>query len=639
MKFFLAITLLFCSNLFPQETDTIQSLTTDTLNAIFDSSFIQRDTIIADTTWGSIKDTVVFADTLYPLYQTPLYEKSFFIGRETIDILDYRYPADFFSPAGVSFLKDKGMIGQPNDLILYGSGFGKTAFYSDGILFNNRYTGLLDLNLIQSESIDSIEILPLPRGYLYGPDNYLTAVNLIEKDFITPAPYTRIKYYEGPDGEAFVDGIFNSSFLSRFNIFLDVSNRKYDGLYDNSDFSIWQANTKLKYFLSNSINIIGSYSLVSSDLGFFGGVDVDSINNITNDINSILYDPSLAPVVYPTLRQESKWDKLKIRGLGKFGNFNTDLNFYYHSEQEKYTGIPSNNEIKNYISGASIRQSYSTSLTKFEINGVFEKRELNYYLIDTVTGFQREKIDYNVLSLSPVLSLYFVDSMIIPSFFIKIADYSHLNNTQKGFGTDISFRVFNFLSLYGGISRFDLLYGIETDIYELGAKIKLSQLFIDIKYFDRKNTIPPFMPSPYTLFPFIKPQQIRDISGFGTYLNYDFWKINFEGRFSYNTFEGNPEPTASEIRLHFNTGIFYKDILFNENLDLKTGFVFKYYDFESSNYTSANQIDFTVSGIIQKTAIVYFSWENLLDNEYFIVPYYPMRERGIRFGLAWELFN
>ena len=51
--------------------------------------------------------------------------------------------------------------------------------------------------------IDSIEILPLPRGFLYGPDNYIAAVNFIEKDFLTPVPYTRIKYYEGyATGEA-----------------------------------------------------------------------------------------------------------------------------------------------------------------------------------------------------------------------------------------------------------------------------------------------------------------------------------------------------------------------------------------------------------------------------------------------------
>jgi len=52
-----------------------------------------------------------------------------------------------------------------------------------------------------------------------------------------------------------------------------------------------------------------------------------------------------------------------------------------------------------------------------------------------------------------------------------------------------------------------------------------------------------------------------------------------------------------------------------------------------------NKLDFTLAGEIRGAAIFYFIWENLLGNQYYITPYYPMPERNIRFGLAWELFN
>jgi hypothetical protein len=52
-----------------------------------------------------------------------------------------------------------------------------------------------------------------------------------------------------------------------------------------------------------------------------------------------------------------------------------------------------------------------------------------------------------------------------------------------------------------------------------------------------------------------------------------------------------------------------------------------------------NKLDFTLAGEIKGAAIFYFIWENLLGNQYYITPYYPMPERNIRFGLAWELFN
>ncbi|RPI70603.1 MAG: hypothetical protein EHM47_11815, partial [Ignavibacteriales bacterium] len=594
MKLSLTLILLVCSNLSAQEVDTTS---TDTLIILNDTSFSKLDTLAADTT-GIFTSRV---DTLYPLTQNPFYSHSFFISRETIDLLNYRYTGNLFTPAAFSFLKDKGMIGQPNELVLYGSS-SSTGFMSDGVLYNNRFTQSLDLNLFQSESIDSIEILPLPRGFLYGPDNYLVTVNFIEKDFVTPVPYTRIKYYEGPDGEAFVDGIFNTAFLNKFNFYFDISNRNFDGIYDNSDFSIWQTNFKLKYFLSNSINITGSYSLVSSDLGFFGGIDADSISEITNDINSILYDPLFAPVVYPGLRQEAKWDKFKIRALGKFGNFRTDLTFYYHAEQEKYSGIPFNDEIKNYIPGASIRQSYLHSNVKLEVNGAFEKRDLNYYTSDTTTGFQSYKMEYNVFSISPVLSLYLLDSTIVPSLFYKYSDVTDFNEgSHTGLGADINLNFFRWINFYLGFSKFNFLNRYETKVYEVGAYVKLENLNAGLRFYGTDKSLPPVLPSPTIMFPYLTQSAIKKINGYAASINYDFWKVGVEGIFFSNTFDGDENSVSTEIKMHVNSGLYYKDLLFKNNLDLKTGFVLKYYEYESANFESAYQIDFTIAGIIQKT--------------------------------------
>jgi hypothetical protein len=94
-------------------------------------------------------------------------------------------------------------------------------------------------------------------------------------------------------------------------------------------------------------------------------------------------------------------------------------------------------------------------------------------------------------------------------------------------------------------------------------------------------------------------------------------------------------------------------MFFNDNLDLKAGFKFYYtgefsagyHTFEGGNIQSeggvdpTNKLDFNLAGEIQKVAIFYFQWENLFGNEYYITPYYPMPERNIKFGIAWELFN
>ncbi len=67
------------------------------------------------------------------------------------------------------------------------------------------------------------------------------------RDFLSPEPYTRIRYYEGPNGEAMIDGKFNAQIASRWNLSFQVTNRKTDETYKNTEFSIWQVNAKLKY--------------------------------------------------------------------------------------------------------------------------------------------------------------------------------------------------------------------------------------------------------------------------------------------------------------------------------------------------------------------------------------------------------
>jgi len=100
--------------------------------------------------------------------------------------------------------------------------------------------------------------------------------------------------------------------------------------------------------------------------------------------------------------------------------------------------------------------------------------------------------------------------------------------------------------------------------------------------------------------------------------------------------------------LQFIGGLYITGLFFNDNLDLKTGFVF-YYTGQinssesiwqgSTTVDPTNKLDFTLAGEIKKVAIFYFIWENIYYNQYYITPYYPMPDGNIRFGIAWELFN
>ncbi|MDP2364220.1 MAG: putative porin, partial [Ignavibacteria bacterium] len=136
-----------------------------------------------------------------------------------------------------------------------------------------------------------------------------------------------------------------------------------------------------------------------------------------------------------------------------------------------------------------------------------------------------------------------------------------------------------------------------------------------------------------------------DVNGLGLNLKFKYWKLLLESNSSYYSALDNKFNEVPKFQTQ--SGLYYISKLFNDNLDLKIGFVF-YYIGTNNVFTTKNglvevpssiKLDFTLAGEIQKTAIVYFTWQNLFNNNYYITPYYPMPSRSIRFGVAWEMFN
>lgn len=146
--------------------------------------------------------------------------------------------------------------------------------------------------------------------------------------------------------------------------------------------------------------------------------------------------------------------------------------------------------------------------------------------------------------------------------------------------------------------------------------------------------------------------------------NLTIWKVLFSTNASY--YLTNDDYNLDTPDFTLSGGLYYKDILFEDALDLKTGLSYflygnRYmskYDFQSSlsyrhiyNNTGSIvplsnemfspdfRLDFFAAGTIQKLATLYFTAENILGTQYYIVPYYPMPGLTIRFGVSWEFFN
>ncbi len=121
-------------------------------------------------------------------------------------------------------------------------------------------------------------------------------------------------------------------------------------------------------------------------------------------------------------------------------------------------------------------------------------------------------------------------------------------------------------------------------------------------------------------------------------------------------------------RLYGSYGVFFRDKLFRGALDLKVGFAgFFSTDFSASLRNRERQQIFYFNIIEQNgvlrdvnlqsgvnlfqarvdfqawakigSATAFFMWENLLDQVIFRVPFFSLQQRGIRFGVSWEILN
>lgn len=603
---------------------------------------------VTDTSKQAVK-----IDTLKPVYQTALSSEDYTINRNEIIRMDYRYAADLFAKFPFAFTRDFGFLGQPNETVLYGAGFGSISYLENGVLFNNRLTNSLNLNFVQTESIDSVEIVPAPRGFLYGPNNNAVSVNFINRDFLSRPAYSRIKYYQGPSGEAMVDGFFNAWLYKKLDVSFDITNRKADDRYSNSAYSLWQSRLKLKYLLSDKINVIGSIFYLTSKTGLNGGVD---LSLITGDPATVIYDEILAPVVYGDRMEHTRQQNLSLKFLGRFtDNSKTDLTFYYRSSYDQTSGgIDSTlfaNTGRNDVFGIHLKHDMELDVAQLTLLGNYEKSKLNYDQL-SYNSHPDNNFDLSSSSAAAILTFNTDTKIFEPSLFAKISHNSYYSSNQnsRGLGIDIKINLPSDFSFYAGYSFYNGLGSTkDTKNLELSAEYKNELTDISAKYFSRKDfTKTSFLeminprPANYT------PLFYSNINGLGGQFNIKFKKIILENSGAYYF---NPDNSDGNIYLvpkfTYRGGLFYRDSLFTGNLDLKAGLVFYYNGdrsaIENTRYTQTvganSRLDFTLTGEIQKVAMVYFAWQNLLNSKYYLVPYYPMPARSIRFGISWELFN
>lgn len=613
------------------------------------------------------------------------------IGRNTLYLTDYKSISDFFPHIPYGFTQSLGSAGLPDEVMLYGSGLGKVSYMDDGISINNRLFNSYDLTNFQSERIDSIEVYPAAKGFLFSPLNDYASVNFISRDRIKEKQYSRLRFYQGANREGFIDFIFNMPAARNLYFTGQVTNNSVRDRYKNSEAGGWRASARLRYNLSEKINLIGDYRHVFTETKLNGGLNGDSIKALyPGSWETYLYDEKLEDFVNFTNRGvKTLSNAFSIRMLADFiegsrtdisAYFNTGLNEFRQNDTldsavpDAYPGMVSIHRNNRYTArGVLVKQDFHLGVFDLKILLNYENNRLDAPLLSSSK-------ENDFFSAGAALSANLLDSTFRPSLFAKSLTYNSVN--YPGMGADINFALNKKLFIYAGYSFFKKPYGVfeeaglsvagiggeqEINVFEASLRFRSAGADIRAGYFAAANknyAVPVIVSSSggeeFRAGYFSTAERI--VEGINLRGSYKFFKVL--ASFNFSAYFGKKEELVNTPPYTLDAGIYYVDTLFNRNLDLKAGFNFKYYgkqnflfyDFErmaSSQYlrtvssslrpvektADVFRIDLFVAGRVQESAIVYFTWENILNTNYFIIPYYPGMGRNIRFGISWEFLD
>ncbi len=593
---------------------------------------------------------------------------TYLITDSMMNFYDYRYVGDFLATVPGIFIRDLGSPGQLHGITINGLDARNIAFMSDGILLNEPFTGTFDPYLYPTENIERVEIITGPRAFLYGLNSTGMAVNFVSKSKRAIHSKTRIRYQEAPYGQGFIDGMFSQDIIRGFNLTAGASHYTYDGRFENSNYDAWNARAKLRYNISNSLNLFTSGMYNQTLLGLNGGVD------IATTPDSLRYDRLLATLVNTDAHEKVTRYDFQIGAAGRFVNDSTAItsltlfhstNFREYRDNESNLNAVIKEDTRSQWYGAKLTQNFMVGDNPIDLGAEVQSRGV---IASGVVGQQLNTSS----SIYGQTKIYLSPSVIVEPF-ARYETY-HINQHSFSYGTIVAVNPLSWLEIFGGFSSSNR-YPSFVEIYidsvlsrggsfpeehyhiELGTRVfNYNFGSYSLKYFYRDIHYPLQL----------VPDDLDDIqddwtthaqefhSGINHTISLHIGSFFVEGVAQYIKITERRNELGYYPHWSGTGGIYFWNKLFNNHLDLKTGLRAKafssYYAIEynaqaqlfvpssGKDIPSSTVLDFVLIAHLGN-AYVHFILENLMDKQYITTSFYPMNERNLRFGLSWDFLD
>jgi outer membrane cobalamin receptor len=593
-----------------------------------------------------------FADSSSPLHSSQFLHS------------DATYVGDLLSKRPGLFLRDLGAPGAPGQLSAYGVDDRGIAILLDGRPLNDPITGGYNLYYIPIEYVDEIETVQGSGSLFEAPDAAGGTINFVTHQYDNSRPLTKFRFFQGVFEHILSDGVFAQNINRSMNAMFGFQRLVSDGRFPNSAYDSWNFRLRLRYNLSDRFNAWISEFYTKATVGLNGGVDPIKSLSIYDEVTAVAQDLT----TYQIVSRHDFTLGFAARLLADSSLVSKGL-VYYSSMDREYTngggqGAP---PLFTDLQGSSfwgtkLEQRLGISGATIDLGVDYEQRlaDQSHYLsrrsesflagsargtlkpVDWLTGsftsrFERLRGD-NALSWGLNIETGSND------WFSVWGDYERsyrFPTIQELFWNDST------------ITRSNSLTKEAHSFSQVGVRFRSGPMNLSLAGFYRKvvNAIDlrPFPVAFGQAFSFLSTP-VREFTGATADVRLQVWHFALEGNLTYtNSKDGGAlqrivPPVTSTGELS------YRDRFVDGSLDLKIATRLRavsHHDglqFLPSSLAYAREYFAEMPGFaildfytVAKLGDAYltFEWENPLDVNAMLVPYYPLLSRSIKLGVNW----
>ncbi|HTY37091.1 MAG TPA: TonB-dependent receptor [Bacteroidota bacterium] len=594
---------------------------------------------------------------------TPIDTLSPFHSREFI-FSDAQYAGDILWKTPGTFLREFGEPGQPSQLSRIGVDTRGIAIALDGRPLNDPVTGTFNLYDIPIEYVNEIEMFDGSAALFQTSNSPGGAINFVSHQYNNTRPLTKLRFFQGAYNHILSDGIFSQNVARGVNATFGYQRHVTDGRFGNAAYDSWNFRVRVRYNPSESLNLWIGDVYSKSTIGLNGGVDPAQSVSLYDEVTAVVVDQATYQIV-------SRHD-LTAGVIGRFLPDSTALSkitAYYTSINHEYSngnpngGPPLFSDFQlSSFGGLKIQQLVQLPVGGVDLGGVFESRHVgqDHYLENRTEHYASGNTTVRLNAGTSVMGAF-------------TGRYESLRG-QGGlsWGVHLSFTPSSWLEVSGDDSRsyrfptMQELFWKDSllvrgnnltkelhSLQEVSIRIKSSVADVGLTAF-HKNVDNPIVLMPWTSIgsngmAFLRGSALEYSGGIADVrLHASVFELAGSLTFTNSSASGGNPPDVPKI-ISFSE-LAYRNQFASGELDLKGAVRLKavthhrglqfiprlglFGEQTDSEMPAFTTLDFyTVARI--GDAYLTFEWENPLNVNTMVIPFYPLMDRNIKLGVNW----